>query len=194
MQASAIAYRIVAMSTLETTPSRLPAFRLRPALPADAARVRDLFCRSFRATFGHLYPPVELDAWLETMSEARFRVETGCASHACFLGEGDDGQLLGYVTLGPQDLGIAPTARWWVLRQLYLEEDAKGTGLAAALMEAALAEARARGVEELYLTVWIENHRARRFYERYGFEEVGAYAFVVGSTVDDDRILRLRLC
>jgi ribosomal protein S18 acetylase RimI-like enzyme len=80
-----------------------------------------------------------------------------------------------------------------VLRQLYLDEEAKGTGLAQALMEAALAEARARGVKELYLTVWVDNHRARRFYERYGFEEVGAYAFVVGSTIDDDRILRLRL-
>lgn len=169
-------------------------FSVRPATFADAPAVRALFCRSFRATFGHLYPPHELDAWLEGQSEARFRVETGCASHACFLGEGDDGRLLGYVTLGPQELGITPEARWWVLRQLYLEEEAKGSGLAGALMERALEEARARRVEELFLTVWVENRRARRFYERYGFEEVGAYAFVVGSTVDDDRILRLRLC
>ncbi|WP_448580067.1 N-acetyltransferase family protein [Thermaurantiacus sp.] len=180
------------MPTLEAQSSP-PAFALRLATIADARAVRDLFCRSFRATFGHLYPPHELEAWLEGMSEARFRVETGCASHACFLGEAPDGRLLGYATLGPQDLGMEPQARWWVLRQLYLEEEAKGTGVASALMEAALAEARARGVQELYLTVWIGNHRARRFYERYGFEEVGAYAFVVGSTVDDDRILRLRL-
>jgi GNAT superfamily N-acetyltransferase len=181
------------MPSLEAPQSLSPAFALRPATIADAGRVRDLFCRSFRATFGHLYPPHELEEWLEGMSEARFRVEAGCASHACFLGEAPDGRLLGYVTLGPQDLGIAPASRWWVLRQLYLDEEAKGTGLAQALMEAALAEARARGVKELYLTVWVDNHRARRFYERYGFEEVGAYAFVVGSTIDDDRILRLRL-
>jgi ribosomal protein S18 acetylase RimI-like enzyme len=57
----------------------------------------------------------------------------------------------------------------------------------------AIAEARARGFQELYLTVWIGNHRARRFYEAHGFEEVGHYPFRVGSTVDDDRILRLRL-
>lgn len=181
------------MPSLEAPPALSPAFALRPATIADAGRVRGLFCRSFRATFGHLYPPHELEEWLEGMSEARFRVEAGCASHACFLGEAPDGRLLGYVTLGPQDLGIEPGARWWVLRQLYLDEEAKGTGLAQALMEAALAEARARGVKELYLTVWVDNHRARRFYERYGFEEVGAYAFVVGSTIDDDRILRLRL-
>ena len=58
---------------------------------------------------------------------------------------------------------------------------------------ATVAEARARGFDELYLTVWIENHRARRFYERNGVVEVGRYAFVVGDQVDDDRILRLTL-
>mgnify|MGYP006146997509 CR=1 FL=1 len=33
----------------------------------------------------------------------------------------------------------------------------------------ALDTARSRGAEELYLTVYTDNHRARRFYERYGF-------------------------
>ncbi|WP_448586445.1 N-acetyltransferase family protein [Thermaurantiacus sp.] len=165
---------------------------IRRSTAADAPAVRDLFCRSFTATFGHLYPPADLAAFLEACSLDRFRVESSSAAFACFLGEAD-GRLLGYVTLGHLDLPVAPSGRWWVLRQLYLEEEAKGTGLAQALMARALTEARARGVEELYLTVWIGNHRARRFYERHGFEEVGRYAFVVGSTVDDDRILRLGL-
>lgn len=169
------------------------AYRLRRAGADDAARVRDLFCRSFTATFGHLYPPHELAEWLEGCSEAGFRRECSADDHAAFVGEAADGQLLGYVTLGAQDLGMVPDGRAWVLRQLYLEEAAKGTGLAAALMDAALAESRARHMDEVLLTMWVDNHRARRFYARYGFEEVGRYAFVVGSTVDDDRILRLRL-
>jgi ribosomal protein S18 acetylase RimI-like enzyme len=45
----------------------------------------------------------------------------------------------------------------------------------------------------MLLSVYIDNHRARRFYERYGFEEVGRYAFPVGGTIDDDRIMRLAL-
>lgn len=168
-------------------------FRLRQATRSDARRVRDLFCRSFTATFGHLYPPHELAEWLEDCSEARFADECSSAGFACFLGEAADGRLLGYVTLGHQQLDISPGGRWWVLRQLYLEEAAKGTGLAQALFDAALTESRRRGVAELYLTVWVGNHRARRFYERRGFVEVGRYAFKVGSTVDDDRIMRLIL-
>ena len=37
-------------------------------------------------------------------------------------------------------------------------------------MDWALDEARRRGARQLYLSVFIDNHRARRFYERYGFD------------------------
>ena len=37
------------------------------------------------------------------------------------------------------------------------------------------------------------NHRARRFYERYGFEEIGVYTFMVGDHADEDHLMRLAL-
>ena len=46
---------------------------------------------------------------------------------------------------------------------------------------------------ELYLTVYVDNHRARRFYDRYGFERVGRYDFMVGSHADEDVIMRRSL-
>ena len=167
---------------------------LRRGTAADAAAVKDLFHRSYGATFGHSYKPGVMEQWLEeSCTEARFADELQGAGFATFMGEDESGRLLGYCTLGPYDIQPETTKRWWVLRQLYLDEGAKGTGLAQALLERAADEARARGYEELYLTVWVENHRARRFYDRNGFEEVGHYAFVVGDQVDDDRILRLTL-
>jgi GNAT superfamily N-acetyltransferase len=172
--------------------SPAPSPRLRRATGNDAAAVRALFCKSFTATFGHLYPPAELAEWLESCSQERFQMECTHPDFAVMLGE-EDGKLLGYCTLGTQDLGIELAPKSWVLRQLYLDEPAKGTGLAPALMDWALAETRARGLSNIYLTVWIENHRARRFYQRYGFQEIGSYSFVVGTTVDDDRILHLAL-
>ena len=56
-----------------------------------------------------------------------------------------------------------------------------------------LAEAAGRGAEEIYLSVFIDNPRARRFYERYGFEAVGRYDFMVGSHADEDIVMRLGL-
>jgi ribosomal protein S18 acetylase RimI-like enzyme len=173
-------------------------FRLRPATEGDAAAISDLFHRSFTATFGHLYPPEDLEGFLAGCSIARFRAEIASPDFAAMLGEsidddGSAGRLLGYCLIGPQDLGIDSDRRGWVLRQLYLEDVAKGSGLAQELIDWAIAESRARNMQDLYLTVWVDNHRARRFYDRQGFVEVGSYAFKVGNTVDDDRILKFTL-
>ena len=56
-----------------------------------------------------------------------------------------------------------------------------------------IATARERGAADLFLSVFIDNHRARRFYARYGFEEVGSYAFMVGTHADEDIVMRLGL-
>ena len=58
------------------------------------------------------------------------------------------------------------------------------------LMDWAMEEARVRGAREMFLTVYTDNHRARRFYERYGFTEVGPYHFMVGEQADEDIIMR----
>jgi ribosomal protein S18 acetylase RimI-like enzyme len=60
-------------------------------------------------------------------------------------------------------------------------------------MDWVLEEARRRGAEQLFLSVFTDNHRARRFYARYGFEPVGTYAFMVGTHADEDIIMRARL-
>ena len=60
-------------------------------------------------------------------------------------------------------------------------------------MDWVLAEARAARRDELYLSVFTDNHRAKRFYARYGFEAVGPYDFMVGSHADEDIIMRLKL-
>ena len=60
-------------------------------------------------------------------------------------------------------------------------------------MDWALDQAVRRRAEELYLTVYVDNHRARRFYDRYGFDAVGRYDFMVGSHADEDIIMRKSL-
>lgn len=165
-------------------------FALRRAGAADAADVAGLFHRSFTATFGHLYPPQDLAAFLATCPVERFADELADPGFAAMLGEDQAGRLIGYCTIGPQQLPVPDTGRRHiVLRQLYIDAHAKGTGLAQALVSWALDEASSRGFDDILLTVFVDNRRARRLYEAFGFREIGHYPFRVGATVDDDRIL-----
>lgn len=165
-------------------------FALRRATAADAQDIAALFHASFTATFGHLYPRQDLAAFLADCSVARFAAELADPGFATMVGEDAAGRLIGYATLGPQALPVPGNGRRRiVLRQLYLAEEAKGTGLAQALVAWALDEAASRGFDDILLTVFVDNRRARRLYEAFGFREVGRYPFRVGETVDDDRIL-----
>jgi ribosomal protein S18 acetylase RimI-like enzyme len=101
-----------------------------------------------------------------------------------------NGEPVGYVKLGPMKLPIETNRPALVLDQLYILKEHHGVGIAHALMDWTVDRAKRRGAEELFLTVYVDNHRARRFYDRYGFEAVGRYDFMVGSHADEDIIMR----
>jgi ribosomal protein S18 acetylase RimI-like enzyme len=61
------------------------------------------------------------------------------------------------------------------LGAMYVRADARGTGLADALVEAVIDQAVATGTEQIKLTVNAENPRAIKLYERHGFRMIGKY-------------------
>jgi ribosomal protein S18 acetylase RimI-like enzyme len=164
----------------------------RDAVPADLPAIDTLYRESFVATFGHLYRAVDLASFLAEITPDAWQGEYARAGVAFRLAE-DDAGLLGYCEIGPVTLPVEPGAPAIELHQLYLHERGKGTGAAQALMDWAIASARARGVARIVLSVYVDNHRAKRFYARYGFREIGKYEFRVGNHIDDDRIWSLDL-
>lgn len=164
----------------------------RDAGPDDAERLAALGRRSFTETFGHLYSPGDLAAFLENHEAERWWAELSDPAFRVRIGE-EQGAAMAYAKLGPPSLPFETERPAAELRQFYLLAPWHGTGAAGQLMDWVLAAARAGGAEELYLSVFIDNHRARRFYARYGFAEIGTYDFMVGTHADLDLILRLEL-
>lgn len=79
------------------------------------------------------------------------------------------------------------------LSKVYVMPDQHGTGVAAALMDASVATARATGAVSMWLGVNTENTRANRFYEKSGFRIVGAKKFRLGDVDEDDFVRELTL-
>jgi GNAT superfamily N-acetyltransferase len=164
----------------------------RDATVADAALLADLGRRSFVETFGHLYAPEDLTAFLATHSEEGWRAELADPAFSVRLAE-EDGEPVAYAKLGPPSLPFEPRGPSIELRQFYVLKPWQGTGLARELMGWVLDCARASGAHDLYLSVFVDNHRARRFYQGYGFTFVGTYKFMVGGHADEDHVMRLAL-
>src|SRR5262249_17966108 len=93
-----------------------------------------------------------------------------------------DGVASGYAKLhsGPIPTGVTD-ARPIELVGLYVAKEWLGRGVGAALVEACLTSARERGHRTIWLGVWERNHRAREFYRRWNFLEVGTHLFQLGA-------------
>jgi GNAT superfamily N-acetyltransferase len=164
----------------------------RNATVRDADALSALGTATFVATFGHLYQPNDLAIFLQNHDPEVWTKELADPAFAVRVAE-LDGKMVGYAKLGPPHLPFEPRGEAAELRQLYVLEEMKGQGIAQALIEWIIEQARQRRADNLYLSVFTENHRARRFYEKYGFEPEGTYAFMVGTHADEDIVMRLAL-
>jgi ribosomal protein S18 acetylase RimI-like enzyme len=146
----------------------------------DVDALRALAVATFVEAFGFSFTPADLAAHLaKHLARARFEralVEDDIL--AAFAGD----RLIGFAQFGALRLAVdRPAGQGRELRRLHVHANHRNSGVGARLMTAALAAMRAAGAAEFYRDVWEPNAGARRFYERHGFEVVGALDFVVES-------------
>lgn len=165
---------------------------LRRATVADAAALAGVARATFEETFGTLYSAADLAVFLERHTKSHWAHEIADPRFAVLVIEVGHAPV-GYVKLGPPSLPFTPEQGAIELRQFYLLAPWQGAGLGPRMMEWVLDEARARGCDAVYLSVFTDNHRARRFYAKYGFEDVGPYTFMVGNHEDEDIVMRKAL-
>ena len=167
-------------------------FSYRNATADDAPLLSRIGAESFIETFGHLYTPENLAFFLKNHSVENWEKELTDPRYTIRLVE-RDGEAVAFAKVGPPGLPFEVTGPTAELKQFYVLQPWHGTGVAQALMQWVLDEARGRGAAQLFLSVFVDNHRAQRFYARYGFEQVGTYAFMVGDHADEDLIMRAHL-
>jgi len=174
-----------------SNPTKPMTTSIRRATPDDAGTLADLGARTFVESFGHLYSPEDLQAFLdESHTEAAYAQSLGDPRYALWIAE-RDGKAIGYAQAGPCGLPHADVRPGdGELKRLYLTRDAQGSGVGAQLFEEALRWLERDGLRTLWISVWSENFGAQRFYARYGFDKAGEYDFIVGHQRDREFIYR----
>ena len=165
--------------------------RIRLATRGDAETLSRIGIDTFVETFGHLYPPEDLAAFLaESHSPQAYARYLDHPRYAAWLLE-DDGAAVGYAVAGACGLPHPDAAAGdGELKRLYLRSAVQNGGWGARLFDTALAWLQRDGPRTLWISVWSENFGAQRFYARYGFEHAGEYEFLVGAQRDREFIFR----
>lgn len=162
--------------------------RIRRAAVKDAQALVALSAETFTQTFGHLYKPQDLAAFLDSAYDPGKHAQLlEHPEFAVWLLEAKNGPV-GYALAGPCGLpheGVSPGDR--ELKRLYILSNYQGLGYGARLMEVFLEWC---GEHTAWLGVWSENFGAQRFYSRYGFKKAGDYYFAVGEHRDYEFIMR----
>jgi ribosomal protein S18 acetylase RimI-like enzyme len=101
-----------------------------------------------------------------------------------------DGAIVGYIRLG-SPLPLPENAHVLAVMGLAVSPDARGRGVATALLAAAEQCARTRGARKLSLRTFSTNPEAIRLYTRFGFEQEGVLRaeFLIGGQYVDDILL-----
>ena len=163
---------------------------IRSGRPEDAARLAHFAARTFAEAFAEANEPEDMALYLSTASGlAQQSAELADPGQATLLAE-VDGTLAGFAQIRG---GTAPPcvtgARPLELRRFYVDRPWQGRGVARALMDAVREAAARRGGDTLWLGAWERNARARAFYAKCGFVDVGSQPFVLGRDRQTDRIL-----
>lgn len=167
---------------------------IRPAQPADAEALAALARVTFYEAYDTLTQQSDLDAYTtEYYSLTKIAKELADPRLAIWLG------LRGAEAIGFMQLAAVPAPpevkgrRPLKLDRLYLRKGAWGLGLGRRFMELMLRTATQRGHDSVWLSVWEKNPRALRFYQNWGFLDIGWEIFMTGEDKSIDRLMERRL-
>jgi diamine N-acetyltransferase len=164
---------------------------IRHATSADNILLADLGRQTFYETFAADNTPADMAAYLAaSFSPDKQAAELADPVSTFLIAEGND-IAIGYARLKAGQSAAGVTGRRPIeIVRLYARKNWLGQGVGAQLMQACLDEATKQGCDTIWLDVWEQNERARAFYCKWGFVEVGTQLFQLGSDLQHDLILQ----
>lgn len=167
--------------------------KIRQAAIKDAEMLAELSYKTFWDAFHH-HPKNAPEDLADYMHKAfnleQIRREIA-EENSTFLIAEIKGEPVGYAKLMVGSIEDGITAEKPIeLNRLYSKQEFLGKGIGARLMDECFRIAEGNGCDVMWLGVWEFNSRAQKFYEKYGFYEVGKHVFQLGSDAQTDLLMQ----
>ncbi|MCX4967409.1 GNAT family N-acetyltransferase [Streptomyces sp. NBC_00654] len=142
---------------------------------ADVEAVSAIRVRGWQAAYTGIVPQAYLDAMTaEGDADQRRRLlSRPRRTSRDLVALGDRGPV-GWICFGPCRSEVPGVGRLGEVYALYVSPDLIGRGIGRRLLGEAHAQMKSHGFEASALWVLCDNHQARRFYERAGYQADGA--------------------
>lgn len=164
---------------------------LRLARHADAAALSLISTATFLETYHASMPFQDIAKHCLTgLSEAFYANWLADPAITLWLAEHREMQNpVAFLALTPPDLPEIETTRHDLeVRRIYALSGVQGSGLGRKMMRAAMDEARSQGKHRLLLGVSKKNAKAIAFYQKTGFEIIGARQIRFGDSYYQDHV------
>jgi ribosomal protein S18 acetylase RimI-like enzyme len=172
-----------------------PVVRVATASNVDAVELAAVAARTFPLACPPSVALADVASFIDAnLSDARFAEYLADPRRRIFTATRED-RIIGYAMLidGVSDdsevqraVGIRPAAE---ISKMYVLAAHHGSGVATALMDAALATAAEWEAGCVWLGVNQKNERAQQFYQRCGFTVSGTRSFRLGAHTESDYVM-----
>ncbi|MGA8331462.1 MAG: GNAT family N-acetyltransferase [Mycobacterium sp.] len=158
--------------------------RVAPAEPADVAELAAVAADTFPLACPPSVAPADIASFIDAnLSDTRFAEYLSDPQRTILIARQDD-RIVGYTMLirGAEDDRAE-------LSKMYVLPAQHGSGVATALMDAALVAVAEWRAECVWLGVNQKNERAQRFYAKSGFAVSGTRTFQLGAHAEHDYVM-----
>jgi len=162
--------------------------------PAQLAQLQAIGRQTFTETFSSTNSEENLNAYLQYgFSTSKLTAELNNPNSEFYFATLND-KVIGYLKI---NFGIAQTElqdpKAMEVERIYVLSEFQSKKVGQLLFEKALAIAKNKKVDFVWLGVWEENHRAIRFYTKNGFVAFDKHIFVFGDEAQTDIMMKLVL-
>jgi len=172
----------------------MPNITLQKLTLKNAEELQLLSRQTFQETFADSNSPGDMQKYLEeSLSTSRLRAELSEENTAFYFAL-ENQKILGYIKL---NFGNAQTElqheNSLEIERIYVLRDFLGKKIGQILLDHAIAIAKQKNCDFVWLGVWEKNLRAINFYLKNGFTEFGQHSFLLGTDNQNDILMKLPL-
>ena len=167
---------------------------IKEATDLDTEKLASFASRAFLDAYSGTMNGVDMDSYISKSFNKRVLLSQILAPDMIFHIAWQHDEIIGYTKLRwdrqrPELIGYKAIE----LERIYVAARHYRTGLGSVLLNHALEFSRHRKFEMLWLAVWQNNERALFFYKKAGLEIFGVQEFTVGTIINNDFVLKIKL-